>query len=354
MGSDRLVMTSAPGPVAPSSQQLLRKRSDPLAAARASRRGTIRDMDTSIRTAFKRIDTEYRSGPPSGAGQPLYRSGAQTYPGYNGYQGQPAYPGTGVGGGNGWAGPGGRGYGGGGTGGGGGYGGGWGQPVPPGPVGMVRPFSAARAFDKLLVLSLMAAVSGAVGYIAVPIGLAFACMAVAFGLVLLSWFRMRWVRVIAPAYAVLEGLALGSVSAAFATFGHGVVPTAIVFTAVTFVAALFLYRTGLVRVTPRMVAVAFMGALGLVVVGLLSLIGLSLPGVASLGTAGLIFGVAALAIAVVSLFTDFAYVTQAEAAALPSDAEWAAAFAMMTALVLVYISILRIAAVAYGGGGRRS
>lgn len=278
----------------------------------------------------------------------MYRSGTQAYPGYAGYQGQPAYPGTGVGGGNGWGGPGGRGYGG------GGYGGGWGQPVPPGPVGMVRPFSAARAFDKLLILSLLAAVSGAVGYVAVPVGMAFACMAVAFGLVLLSWFRMRWARVIAPAYAVLEGLALGSVSAAFATFGHGVVPTAIVFTAVTFVAALFLYRTGLVRVTPRMVAVAFMGALGLVVVGLLSLIGLSLPGVASLGTAGLIFGVAALAIAVVSLFTDFAYVTQAEAAALPSEAEWAAAFAMMTALVLVYISILRIAAVAYGGGGRRS
>lgn len=307
-------------------------------------------MDTSIRTAFKRIETEYRSAPPSSgpASTSLYRSGTQAYPGYTGYQGEPAYPGTPVGGSGGWAGPGGGGR----YNGGGGGGFGWGQPVPPGPMGVVRQFSAAKAYDKLLILSILAAASGVVGYLAVPAGLAFMCMAAAFGLVLLSWFRMRWARVIAPAYSVLEGLALGSVSAAFATFGHGVVPAAIVFTAVTFFAALFLYRTGLVRVTPRMVAVAFMGALGLVVVGLLSLIGLSLPGTASLGTGGLIFGVVILAIAVVSLFTDFAYVNQAEASGLPAEAEWAAAFAMMTALVLVYISILRIAAVAYGGGRR--
>jgi len=36
-----------------------------------------------------------------------------------------------------------------------------------------------------------------------------------------------------------------------------------------------------------------------------------------------------------------------------AEAEWAAAFAMMTALVLVYISMLRILGAAYGGGRRR-
>jgi uncharacterized YccA/Bax inhibitor family protein len=42
----------------------------------------------------------------------------------------------------------------------------------------------------------------------------------------------------------------------------------------------------------------------------------------------------------------------AEGSGMPADAEWSAAFAMMTALVLVYISMLRILASAYGG--RRS
>jgi uncharacterized YccA/Bax inhibitor family protein len=205
----------------------------------------------------------------------------------------------------------------------------------------------------LVVLCIIALVSAAVGYVAVPIGLAFACMIGAFALVLVSWFRMRWARVIAPAYSVLEGIALGAISSEYASLGHGIVPTAIVFTAGVFVAALVLYRTGLVRVTPRMMSLAFMGCLGLVAVGILSVFGLSLPGVNSFGSAGLIFGVIALGIAVLNLFTDFEYVNRSEQLRVSADAEWAAAFAMMTALVLVYISILRILGAAYGGGGRR-
>jgi uncharacterized YccA/Bax inhibitor family protein len=215
-----------------------------------------------------------------------------------------------------------------------------------------RPFSANGAFDKLIALSTIAVIAAAFGYAVVPSGVAFACMALAFGIVLVSWFRMRWAKVLAPTYAVLEGVALGSISGVYATVGHGIVPLAVVFSAAVFVGALVLYRTGLVRVTPRMYSLAFMGALGIVAIGVLSLVGLSLPAINSFGTAGLIFGVLCLGIAVLNLFTDFGYVTMAEGSGMPADAEWSAAFAMMTALVLVYISMLRILASAYGG--RRS
>ena len=164
---------------------------------------------------------------------------------------------------------------------------------------------------------------------------------------------MRWARYLAPAYSVLEGLALGSISGVYATLGHGIVPTAIVFTAGVFLACLVLYRTGLVKVTPRMMSLALMGAVGLIAVSALSLIGLSIPGVNSFGTFGLIFGVVALAVAVLNLFTDFEWVARSETLGVSAEGEWAAAFAMMTALVLVYISILRILGAAYGGGGRR-
>lgn len=223
-----------------------------------------------------------------------------------------------------------------------------GMPADPFAPAATR-FSAARTFDKLIVLVTLALAAGAVGYLVVPAGVAFACMAVAFGLVLVSWFRMRWARVIAPAYSLLEGLALGSVSAAYSTIGHGIVPSAIAFTGGVFVACLVLYRTGLVRVTPRMMSLAAMGAVGLLVVGALSFIGLSLPGVNSFGTLGLLFGIFALAVAVLNLFTDFEWVTRSEAAGAPAETEWAAAFAMMTALVLVYVSILRILGSLYGG-----
>lgn len=224
--------------------------------------------------------------------------------------------------------------------------------LPPYPFAPETRFSAARTYDKLIVLAVLALVSAAVGYVAVPSGVAFACMAAAFALVLVSWFRMQWAKVIAPAYSILEGVALGSVSGAYATLGHGIVPLAIVFTAAVFVATLVLYRTGLVRVTPRMMSLAMIGGFGIMVVALLSLIGLSVPGVNSFGTFGLLFGIFALAVAVLNLFTDFEWVTRSEAIGVSAEGEWPAAFAMMTALVLVYISMLRILASAYGG--RRS
>ena len=257
-------------------------------------------MTTAMRSAFQRIDTEYAPAPrPTPAG---------------GWPGGP-------------------------------------DPVQAEPV---ETFRANRAYDKLIVLCTLALASGLVGYFFVPAGAAFGFMVVAFALVLVGWSRMRWARYLAPTYSVLEGLALGSVSAAFSTFGNGVVPAAIVFTGAVFFGALLLYRTGLVHVTPRMMSLAFMGALGLIAVGLLSLIGLSVPGVRNLTGAGLIFSVLALGIAVLNLFTDFEYVATSEARGVSAEGEWAAAFAMMTALVLVYISMLRILGAANGGGGRRS
>jgi uncharacterized YccA/Bax inhibitor family protein len=336
-------------------------------------------MATAVKSAFDRINKEYATtgtttraagapttappvrptGPspddPAPFGAP---SGYTPTPGNygvgNGYTPNGGYapqPGYGPPAGGGWGGGyGGRGWGGGGGRGGGG--GGFGN-VPSAAQTGTRPFSATRAYDKLTVLAIIALVTGIFGYVAVPTGLAFVCVIAAFAVSIVSWYRVRWAKYLAPAYAVLEGLALGTISSLYATVGHGIVPVAIVFTAAVFVGTLVLYRTGLVRVTPRMVSLAAMGALGLVAVFILSLLGLSLPGVNSFGTFGLLFGILMLGIAVLNLFTDFEYVRQSERLQVSSDGEWAAALAMMTALVLVYLSILRILASMYGGGGRR-
>ena len=216
-------------------------------------------------------------------------------------------------------------------------------------------FKASRVYDKLIGLVIIALVAAIAGWLVVPVGVAFACIFVAFGIVLVSWFKMGWAKVLAPAYAVTEGIALGAISAAYATFGHGIVPVAIIFTGAVFVTCLALYRTGLVRVTPRMVSLAIMGAMGILVVSLFNLaLGLfhsnALNG---LGPLGLIIGVLCLGVAILNLFVDFNYADRSEQMGVPAEAEWAAALAILTALVLVYLSILRILAVLYGGGGRR-
>jgi uncharacterized YccA/Bax inhibitor family protein len=213
-------------------------------------------------------------------------------------------------------------------------------------------FSAARAYDKLIGLVILALVSATVGYLVVPAGIAFGCIIVAFALTLLTWWKMSLAKWVAPAYSICEGVALGAISAAYASFGHGIVPTAIVFTAAVFLGCLASYRTGLVRVTPRMMNLAGIGALGLLAVFALSMLGLSLPGLNGFGPLGIVIGALCLGIAVLNLFTDFDWVRRSEAMGVSADAEWAAAFAMMTALVLVYISILRILGAMYGGRRR--
>jgi uncharacterized YccA/Bax inhibitor family protein len=213
-------------------------------------------------------------------------------------------------------------------------------------------FSASRAYDKLIGLSIVVAVSAVVGWAVVPLGVALACMFVAFAVVLVSWFRMRWAKVLAPAYAVTEGVALGAISGIYANFGHGIVPLAVVFTGGVFAGALASYRVGFIRATPRMYRMATMGAMGLIAVAVLSLF-VGIPGFDTFGPIGVLVGVLCLFVAVTNLFVDFDYVQRAEALGMPADAEWASALAMLTAMVLVYLSILRILASLYGGGGRR-
>jgi len=213
-------------------------------------------------------------------------------------------------------------------------------------------FQASRAYDKLIGLSIVVLLAAVAGWAVVPIGWAVAAMFVAFGAVLVSWFRMQWAKVLAPIYAVCEGIALGAISGVYATVGHGIVPLAVVFTGGVFLGAITVYRIGLIRVTPRMWRMATMGAMGLIAVAILSMF-IGIPGLNTFGPIGALIGVVCLFVAVTNLFVDFEYVQRAESLGVSADAEWAAAFAMLTAMVLVYLSILRILASMYGGGRRR-
>jgi uncharacterized YccA/Bax inhibitor family protein len=222
----------------------------------------------------------------------------------------------------------------------------------PDPWAPAQTFKASRAYDKLIGLTILALLAGVAGWAVVPEGIAFLALIVAFGVVLVSWFKMGWAKVLAPVYAVCEGVGLGAISGIYASQFSGIIPLAIVFTAGVFIGTLGVYRTGLVRVTPRMVSMVTIGAMGLIAVSLLSLF-ISLPIFNAASPLWAIFGVLMLVIAVTSLLVDFDHVQRAEAMRLPAEAEWASAFAMMTALVLVYLSILRILLMFAGGGGRR-
>lgn len=214
--------------------------------------------------------------------------------------------------------------------------------------GGAAPFTAAGVYDKLAGLLFIVAMSAAVGAFFVKGPALLVLLVVAVGSSLLGIFKPNLARYCAPIYAVAEGAVLGAVSRLYAQDAGGVVPLAILFTAVVFVGCLVAFRTGLVRVTPRFLTMTMVASVGLFAIFLASLIGLPIPGFQDVGTKGLIFGVIGLGVGVLNLFVDFAAIGQMEEQGADAKGEWFGALILLTSLVLVYLSILRIL-----GSGRR-
>lgn len=231
-------------------------------------------------------------------------------------------------------------------------------PIEPG----VRPFSARAAYNKVGVLVCIAIVGAMAGWWLRSPGLSVACILVAFVAAIVGVFKPAAAVVTAPLYAACEGVALGWISAAYATLGRGVIPVSVTFTAAVFFAAFAAFRTGLVRVTRRFWTVTIMATFGLMIVYLGSIIGLPIPGANDVGPKGMLFGAVGLVIAVMNLFVDFQFIQSLEqGAAFPSrrgqvlmssKGEWYAAQTLMVSLVLVYLNVLRIVGAAAGNGRR--
>lgn len=212
------------------------------------------------------------------------------------------------------------------------------------PVSDRRPFNAIEVYNKVAVLVVVAIASGGIAALAkLPAGVGFVAIFVAVGLGLWASFQPRRAKVLAPAYALFMGVALGSISSFYAGAGNQhVVPMAIVGTSVVFAAVLVAYRTGLVKVGPNFAKAALIAGIGLIVMMLLNMFGLNLPFTSSATSSLIIFGYLYLVVAVMDLFVDFAYVDQAQRAGVDAEGEWFAALGIMFSLVMVYLALLRI------------
>ncbi len=213
------------------------------------------------------------------------------------------------------------------------------------PVSDARPLVANEVYNKVALLSALALLAGVVGFI-LPVSTAVVlpCIVAAAGLGLWGIFAPHRARILAPAFALFEGLALGVISRVYNEVSHGIVPIAVVATAAIFLGTLAVYRAGLVKVTNRFVMITAVLGIGLLAGMILALFGLQIPGLGPHGTTFVVFGVFYLVIAVMDLFVDFEFVNRAARAGISADAEWYAAFIIMFAVVMVYLAMLRILA----------
>lgn len=152
--------------------------------------------------------------------------------------------------------------------------------------------------------------------------------------------------ILAPIYAILEGLVLGSISAMYNQAFEGIVIQAVCLTMATFLCLLFVYKSGWIKATEnfKMGIFAATAAIGVVylVSFVMSMFGSPLSIISSNGTFGIIFSLIVVAIAALNLILDFDFIEKGAEYGAPKYMEWYGAFGLTVTLVWLYLEILRL------------
>lgn len=165
---------------------------------------------------------------------------------------------------------------------------------------------------------------------------------------LVTVFKKTWAPVTAPIYALLEGLAIGGISAIFEAQFPGIVIQAVGLTFGTLAALLIAYRSGLIKATENFklgVAAATGGIFLVYVVDMiLRFFGIGIPFIHESGMFGIGFSVFVVVIAALNLVLDFDFIEAGVAQGAPKYMEWYGAFGLMVTLIWLYLEILRLLA----------
>jgi uncharacterized YccA/Bax inhibitor family protein len=122
-------------------------------------------------------------------------------------------------------------------------------------------------------------------------------------------FKKEWAPVLAPIYAVLEGLFLGAISAFFESMYPGIIMKAVALTFSVLFALLFMYKTGIIRVTQRFRTMVIAATIGIAVAYFVSFIiglfGVNMDFMYGGGTLGVVISLVIVAVAAMNLVLDF-------------------------------------------------
>jgi uncharacterized YccA/Bax inhibitor family protein len=145
------------------------------------------------------------------------------------------------------------------------------------------------------------------------------------------------------AYAVAQGLALGTISKIYETAYSGIVGQAVVATACAFAGVLVAYKSGKIRVTPKFTRVMMGALIGYVVFGIATIF-IGFPQ----GGLGNLIAVGGVLLASMFIVLDLDQIEKAVAARVPAEESWRMAFGLMVTLVWLYMEVLRLISIFSG------
>lgn len=175
------------------------------------------------------------------------------------------------------------------------------------------------------------------------------CAIAAFVLGIWTAFKPKVSPITAPIYAVLEGLLLGGISAAYNTQYPGIVASAIGVTFLVFLVMLFIYKTGIIKVTQGFVTaiVSATAAIAILYIGsfVLSLFGMNTAYLTSSSPLSIGISVVVCIVAALNLLLDFQFInTMSARGDAPKFMEWYGGFGLLVTIVWLYIEILKLLA----------
>jgi len=165
---------------------------------------------------------------------------------------------------------------------------------------------------------------------------------------IITIFKKEWSPITVPIYAILEGLAMGSISYMFNQAYEGIVMQAIGLTLGILASLLLAYRSGMIKATEnfKLGVVAATGGIFLVYMAsfVMSFFGASIsvldPTNSSLMSIG--FSLFIVVIASLNLVLDFDFIEEGAKKGAPKYMEWYGAFGLLVTLIWLYLEILKL------------
>lgn len=168
-----------------------------------------------------------------------------------------------------------------------------------------------------------------------------------FVIALVTIFKKTWSPITAPIYALLEGLALGGISAIFEKMYPGVAIQAVGLTLGTLFVMLLAYKTGMIRATQGFKLGVIAATGGIAVLYLVEMVlsfffHIQVPAINGSGPWGIAFSLFVVVIAALNLVLDFDMIETGVNGGAPKYMEWYGAFGLMVTLIWLYLEILRL------------
>ncbi len=169
------------------------------------------------------------------------------------------------------------------------------------------------------------------------------------GLALVMAFKKQWSSFLAPIYAILEGLFVGSVSAMYDYLYPGLPMQAVALTMLVTLIMFLVYRYRIIRVTSKLRTVIVVATAAIALLYLVQWIGYAVSGsviaeslTSSNTPLSIGFSIVVTALAAFNLLLNFDTIEKGVELQAPRYMEWYCAFGLLVTVVWLYLEILRL------------